>query len=132
MSNNNVKFSTQSTNFWLNVALLVGGLFALSADVVTNVFAAGVSIIAFVGAIRTLVKKPDLKMWLTDANTWVYIANIVLVLLPSVPAEVFQSLYRFFVALFGQDYQGVILAVFSLANILLRWLGTKGLLFNKK
>jgi len=132
MSNNNVKFSTQSTNFWLNVALLVGGLFALSADVVTNVFAAGVSIIAFIGAIRTLIKRPDLRAWLTDANIWVYIANIVLVLLPSVPAEVFQNLYRFFVSLFGQDYQGVILAVFSLANILFRWLSTKGLAFNKK
>jgi len=132
MSNNNVKFSTQSTNFWLNVALLVGGLFALSADVVTNVFAAGVSIIAFVGAFRSLVQKPDLRAWLTDANTWVYLANILLVLIPSIPVDMFRHMYDFFVSLLGKDYQGVILALFSLTNIVLRWLGTKGLLFNKK
>lgn len=116
------KFSWLSTNFALNLALFAAGLFLISQQQVTAAAAAISSIAAFVGVVREALKKgPQWREWLLDSNTWVYLAAIVTTFLPTLPIEVFEQLGRLIASLLGQNYQGAVLAAFTLLNILYRY-----------
>lgn len=110
-----------STNFALNVALLIGGLFAaLQPSDVSAAVAAGVTLVSFVGILRRVIYSFDLRRWLADSNTWVYLATIVITFVPSLPVELFEQLGNLFAGILGGNYQAVLLALFSLANIIYR------------
>lgn len=120
--NKSQKFSWLSTNFALNLALLVAGIFLISQQQVTAAAAAIASIAAFVGVVREALKTgPKWREWLLNSNTWVYLAAIVTTFLPTLPVEAFEQLGRLIASLLGQNYQGAVLAAFSLLNILYRY-----------
>ncbi len=114
-----------STNFALNLALLVGGLFAmLQPDEIRNAVGAAVSLVSFVGIARQAVKSVNVKRWLMDTNTWVYLASIVMTFLPSLPIELFTSLGDAISAMLGGNYQAAVLALFTFVNILYKIITT--------
>lgn len=123
MSNSNSqKFSWLSTNFALNLALLVAGVFLISEQEVDRAAYAAASLTAFVGVVREAVKSgPRWREWLTNSNTWVYLATIVTTFLPTLPVEVFEHLGQFVASILGQNYQGAVLAAFTIVNILYRY-----------
>lgn len=110
----------QSTNFYIALILAVGGLFVgfpedAARELVGQVFA----LIASGAAIRNWAKnagKPVIAR-LGGANFWNYVATVVLALVPAFPPEMFDALQQLAANVIGQNWQGVIMAVFSIATI---------------
>lgn len=116
-------FSWFSTNFALNVVLLVGGLFAISERESTSAVAAAFTLVSFVGVVREAFKAGiQWRQWLTSSNTWTYIASIVTVFLPTLPIEVFQLIGSLVEGILGRNYQGAVLSAFALINLLYRYI----------
>lgn len=118
-----IGFSWFSTNLALNVVLLVGGLFAISQEDSASAVSAAITLVSFVGVVREAFKTaPRWREWLMSSNTWVYLASIVTVFLPTLPVEVFDLLGQFIASILGQNYQGAVLSAFALINLLYRYI----------
>ncbi len=108
-----------STNFALNVVLLIGCAFVgFSQDQAANGVGAFAALIAAVGAIRESVKGVDLKSWALNSNTWAYLGTIVVTFIPTLPVEFFQHLGDLARNAVGGNWQGILVSLFSIGTIL--------------
>lgn len=112
----------KSSNFWTAVVLAVGGLFVgfqpeLGSGLVVQVF----GLLASAKAVREYFKQDvvvDAGGAVNNSNWWNYIAVIVTSFIPSLPGEFFDSLQNVMTELINGNWQGVLVALFSLATIL--------------
>lgn len=112
----------QSSNFWTNVVLAVGGLFVgfqpeLGADLVIQLF----GFLAAAKAVRTYFRnKPEVDAGaaVNNSNWWGYVATVVTSFVPSLPGEFFDSIQEVVSSLMGGNWQGALVALFSIATIL--------------
>jgi len=110
-----------STNFLLAVILLVGGLFVgfpagEASKIVSGLFA----LIGSIGALRVFFKNAefDPKKWITNSNTWNYLATILISLFPVLTPDLFPALRAIVEAAMGGNWQGILTAVMSLFTII--------------
>lgn len=110
-----------STNFILAVVLLIGGLFVgfpegEAAKVVQTMF----TLIGSVGVFRTFFKNAefDPKKWITNSNTWNYLATIFIALFPALTPEFFAAVKSVVEAGLGGNWQGILTALISLSTII--------------
>lgn len=112
----------RSSNFWTAVVLAIGGLFVgfqpeLGIDLVMQAF----GLFAVGKAFREyFATKPkvDAGQAVNNSNWWNYIATIVTAFLPQLPGEFFDSLQEVMSNLLAGNWQGVLVALFSIATIL--------------
>jgi len=112
----NVKDKLLSTNFILNFGLMLAGVFAISADVVTQSVALVGGIIGFVGIARTALKDAKfqgLKKF-ADPNVYSYAFAALAAVLPIV-GDLTPYLGRLIDALAVKDWGAVGSAVIALA-----------------
>lgn len=110
-----------STNFWVALALALGGIFVGFPEgeakiVVESLFAGAAGIFA----LREKLKNSsiDWKAWIASKNTWNYLATAVVAIIPAIPLELFQRLGELAAAILGGNWQGIAAAVFSIATII--------------
>lgn len=111
----------QSTNFWIAVVLAVGGLFVGFPENDARLFVEGLfALIASAGVIRERLKDAtiDWQSWIKSANTWNYLAAIIIAIAPAIPADLFLRLRELADAVLGGNWQGIITALFSIGTIL--------------
>lgn len=117
-----VKKWWQSSNFWTDIIMIIAAVFV---GFPTEDGTAGVTaIFALIGAgkaIREFLKsgvKPSILKPLQDSNFWNYVATVAVAIIPSIPIEIFDSLQIIASNLIGGNWQGAIVAAFSLVTIL--------------
>lgn len=118
---NNFDF-LKSSNFWTAVVLAIGGLFVgfqeeLGSNLVISVF----GLLASGKAVREYFKtKPavDAGKAVNNSNWWNYIATIVTAFVPQLPGEFFSGMQELLSNLLTSNWQGVLVALFSIATIL--------------
>jgi len=121
----NVKKWYQSSNFWTAVVLLIGGAFVgFPEEIGTQ--AVGL-IFALIAGGKTLQNffdnaKFNAKLWLSDANFWNYFGAIIVALVPTLPTETILHLETAVTSAIGGNWQGMIIALFSLGTILYKML----------
>ena len=119
--NINIKF-WQGTNFWIALTLAIGGLFVgFPADDARLLIGSLFATITGAALVREKVKgleRVDWKTWLKSPNTWNYIAAFVTAIIPTIPAQLFTDLRSLIDALLGGNWQGIAIAIFSIANML--------------
>lgn len=111
----------QSSNFWTAAVLMIGGAFVgfpeqIGTEVVGLIFgliAGGKSLQNFLDN-----AKLDMKAWAADANFWNYLGTIIVAIVPTLPAETITHLETAVVNAIGGNWQGMIIALFSLGTIL--------------
>lgn len=112
----------QGTNFWISLVLAAGGLFVgfpegEARNLVGGVFA----LIGTAGVFREKLKglaRVSWGDWIKSANTWNYIAAIVVSIVPTLPADLFARLRELIDAILGGNWQGIITALFSIGTML--------------
>lgn len=123
MREQKISLNLTSSNFWTAVALAIAGFFVgFPEDAATNGVEYVVGIIGAVKAIREYFKqygvKPDIEHAVNSSNFWNYISVIVVTLVPTIPVEMIDSVRDVAVNIIGQNWQGVLVGVFSLVTIL--------------
>lgn len=110
----------QSTNFWTAAVLAIGGFFVGFPEGEASGAVAGIfAIIATAFGIRNKVKGTvPFREWITAANTWNYIGAAAVSLVPNLPPELFSSIRDLLQSIFGGNWQGITVGVFSLATII--------------
>lgn len=111
----------QSTNFWISVLLAGGALFVgfpegQARDLVASMF----GLISAFGVVRNYFKTGPQFEWkkFGSANFWNYVAAFVTAMVPvNLPPELFTSLQDMASAIIGGNWQGILVAVFSVASI---------------
>ena len=111
----------QSTNFWTAVVLLVGSVWVgfpegAAGQAVGAVFA----LVASGAIIRNFVKsagKPNLLQALMSSNFWAQLGTVVVSVLPLIPAQAITDLETIVQSILGGNWQGAIVAAFSLIKI---------------
>ena len=120
----NAKTTTQpwqSSNFWIAVVLAIGGLFVgFPQDEARWIVEALFGIVASAGLFREKLKSAqiDWKAWIRSANTWNYIAAVLIALIPAIPADLFVRLRDLADASLSGNWQGIATALFSIGTIL--------------
>ena len=117
----NIKEKIFSTNFALNLVLLLGGLFVGFSEVeASKLVMTVVSVIGSVGLFRTFFKNAqlDAMAWIRNANTWGYIGQIGIVLFPQLTPELFSGIRQIIESAVGGNWQAVVSAIFALIPII--------------
>jgi len=112
----------QSANFWTAVVLVIGGLFVgfpaeAAENTVLNIF----TLIAGSMGIREWLKgkpKLDPEKAVNRSNWWNYLATVVISIFPNLPPEILTQLEEAVGSAIAGNWQGLIVAVFSIATIL--------------
>ena len=115
----NIKKALQDQNFWLAVVLIIGGFWTgFSSEDATALISTLFVLIAGVGQFANFFKNAntDWRKWLTNSNFWTYLGVIVVALIPSVDAELFQAIQKVAVDAINQNWQGVIGGLFTLVT----------------
>ena len=122
-----VKKWYQSSNFWTAAVLLIGGAFVgfpeqIGTEIVGLLFA----LIAGGKTLQNFFDNAqfDVKSWLNDANFWNYLGTLVVALVPTLPADTIIHLETAVTSAIGGNWQGMIIALFSLGTILYKVLKT--------
>lgn len=114
--------SLESSNLWTNIVMIIAGLFVgFPTEAGLSGVAAIFALLASGKAIRTYLKesaKVDWKSALQNSNLWNYIGVVVVAVIPNLPAGIMESLQEIARNAIGGNWQGVVIAVFSLATIL--------------
>lgn len=112
----------ESANFWTAVVLALGGLFVgFPAEAASNTVA---NIFVLIGGgmgIREWIKgKPKFSPTeaLNRSNWWNYIGTVAVALVPQIPVAVIDEMERAVQAALGGNWQGLIVALFSIATII--------------
>ncbi len=112
----------KSSNFWTAIVLAIGGLFVgfpeeAGATIVNQLF-------ALLGTGKLLHEyfktrpQADYKGAVNRSNWWNYIGVIVTTAIPALPGNFTDGLEDLFRSLLSANWQGVLIALFSLATIL--------------
>lgn len=113
----------ESSNFWTAVALIIGGLFVGfpvedAEGGVLNLF----GIVGAFKAVREYFKqykpKADIEKAINSSNFWNYIGVVVVSIVPNIPAGFIENIQELVVSAVGQNWQGVLVALFSIATII--------------
>ena len=121
-----LKEAVKGTNFWFSLVLLFGGLFIgfpenEARNAVSALFAVISSIFFFRGFFKNAIF--DVKNWLNDANTWNYIAAILISIIPNFPEDIVPSIGELIRAIHEGNTQGILIALFSLITIIAKLFG---------
>lgn len=125
------KYFWQSTNFWIALTSLLGALVVgfdseLGQKFVMEVFA----VFASGGMLRNFFKENGLKFDWTQVGTsnfWAQLGIIVTTVSGAVlPDELFNTLQEAAQAVFTQNWQALLVAMFSLATIIWNLVKDKG------
>ncbi len=112
----------QSSNFWTNVVLLLSGLFVgFPQGEATNAIAAIFALVVSGKMIYNWVKagvKIDFAGWISNSNNKTYLAALITAIFPLFPGTVFDPLWQALQALFSQNWQGFLVAILTLVNII--------------
>ena len=112
----------RSSNFWTAVVLAVGGLFVgFQPQLGTDLVMQAVGLLAVGKALREYFKtkpKVDAGKAVNNSNWWNYIATIVTAFLPQLPGEFFEAMQEVMSNLLAGNWQGMLVALFSIATIL--------------
>lgn len=116
-----IKDKILSTNFLLNFGLMLSGLFAISADVVTQGIATVTGVIGLVGIARESLKGAKFQGFkkLADPNVYSYLFAALTAVLPFL-GELTPGLGRLIEALAVQDWGAVGSAVIALAVVVFK------------
>lgn len=116
-----IKDKILSTNFLLNFGLMLSGLFAISADVVTQGVATVTGVIGLVGIAREALKNAKFQGLgkLSDPNVYSYLFAALTAVLPFV-GELTPSLGRLVEAIAVKDWGAVGSAVIALAVVVFK------------
>jgi hypothetical protein len=115
----------QSSNFWTAVVLVIGGFFVGFPEVAGTEAVAGVFALIAVGkTLHNYFKTAafDWRSWLDDANFWNYLATVVVAVFPTLPSGAIENLETAVRSAIGGNWQGLIIALFSLGTILYKTL----------
>jgi ABC-type xylose transport system permease subunit len=121
MSNTTPLKFWQGTNFWAALFLFVFGIFAVTVEyevgqIVGYVF----GLFGAIMAVREKLKgaQVDWKRWAGSKNTWNYLATVIVAIVPGIPLELFEHLATLAQSLLGGNWQGALVALFSIGTIL--------------
>lgn len=117
-----------SSGFWNGLVLAVSGLFVgfptgAASDAVSAIFALVTSGMAIRSGLSG--KHPDWRAWLANKNTWNYLGATIVAILPTVPVGLFQEIGNAVSAALGGNWQGILVAVFSIGTMIYYWLRPK-------
>ena len=122
-----IKQALQDQNFWLALTIIIGGFWTgfsqeAAAGIVSTVFV----LVAGIGQFANFFKnaETDWRKWLTNSNFWTYLSVIVVALIPSVDAELFQAIQKVAVDAINQNWQGVIGGLFTLVTFVYKIITT--------
>lgn len=111
----------QSTNFWVNVAMLVlGGFIGFSQAMAEDIIGAVFGVFAAFTSIRNFLKDAsfDFKKWVTDSNFWNYLAAVAIAIFPMIPGSLFAALEDVLINAINGNWQAAIIAGITLVNII--------------
>jgi hypothetical protein len=112
----------QSANFWIILTTgVIGGFFVGFPREAVSAGIGALFALVYSGAILRDAfadLKFDWKKAIGDKNWWNYLAGIIVMLIPSIPLEVFDQLAEIAAAALGGNWQGVLVGVFGLLTIL--------------
>lgn len=112
----------QSTNFWISVLLALGALFVgFPEGEAKNLVASMFGLISAFGVIRNYFKAGPQFDWkkFGSVNFWNYVAAFLTAMVPvNLPPELFSRMQELAQAIIGGNWQGILVAVFSVASIL--------------
>lgn len=116
-----VKQWWQSSNFWTALVLMAGGFFVGFPEETASGFVG--LIFAIIAGGKTLQNyltnaNLDWRKWLNDANFWNYLGALLITIVPTLPVGLMDSLQNAVQAALGGNWQGMIIALFSLGTIL--------------
>lgn len=112
----------KSSNFWTAVMLAIGGIFVGFPQDAGAVVAE--QFFALLGTGKLLHEyfktKPgtDVNGAVNRSNWWNYIAVILTSAIPAIPGSLINDLQTFLSSLLSSNWQGVLVALFSIATIL--------------
>lgn len=113
----------KSVNFWLAIVMLIGGAYVGfpegdAGDAVQAIF----QLFASGGIVYNFLKlnKPNFRQLLQNSNTYVYLGVIVTGFFPDIPGQAFTDIESIVRSILGGNWQGAIVAAFSLIGILFR------------
>jgi hypothetical protein len=111
----------QGTNFWVSLALAIGGLWSgFSESDATNAIGYFFALVGSVFAIREKIKDSTInwREWISSPNTWQYLAAVFISIFPTLSPELFQRINDLVASLISGNWQGVIGAAFSILTML--------------
>lgn len=111
----------QSSNFWTAAVLLIGGAFiGFPEEIGTNIVNLLFALIAGGKTLQNFFDnaKFDIKKWAGDANFWNYLGTLLVALIPTLPTETILHLESAVTSALGGNWQGMIIALFSLGTII--------------
>jgi hypothetical protein len=112
----------QSSNFWTAVVMAVGGLFVGFPEGLGEQFVAELFALLGTGKLlREYIKsRPAVNAGeaVNRSNWWNYIGVIITSIVPMIPGEFIDSLQNVLSNLLSSNWQGVLVALFSIATIL--------------
>lgn len=109
----------QSTNFIVTVVLFLGGMFVGFPDTEAgNLVRLFVQLTAGILMFRNFFKtaKLDLKAWIGNANTLNYLYTILVTLAPGVDSSIIGHVVELIKAAMGGNWQGILVALGSIAT----------------
>lgn len=122
-----IKQALQDQNFWLALTIIIGGFWTGfsqedAAGIVSTVFV----LVAGIGQFANFFKNAntDWKKWLTNSNFWTYLSVIVVALVPSLDAQLFQAIQKIAIDAINQNWQGVIGGLFTLVTFVYKIITT--------
>lgn len=112
----------QSSNFWTDIIMILAVIFVgFPEQAGISGVAAVFGILAAFKAIRQYFNtgpKPDFKKAIKDSNFWNYIATAAVAIIPGIPVELFDHAESIAVNIIDGNWQGVLVALFSIGTIL--------------
>jgi hypothetical protein len=118
---NKLQASLHGTNFWVSIVLFIGGLFVgFPTDLAAETVDYWVAGIAGIFAVREKLKSStiDWRAWLGNTNTFAYLGTVITALIPVIPMQLFTDLASLAQAALGGNWQGIVVAAFSIATII--------------
>ena len=123
-----LKQALENQNFWIAFVLMIGGFWMwrdseTTGDLVNKVFV----VIAGVATIGNYIKDSDFnfKEWIVNANFWNYLAVIVTMIIPTIPADGITAIQDLVTNLLGGNTEGLIASIFTLATFIYKVVTTK-------
>lgn len=112
----------QSSNFWTDIIMILAIVFVgFPQEAGIGGVAAIFGILAAGKAVREYLAtgpKPAWKEALKNSNFWNYLATAAVAIVPGLPPEIFNSTEEITKNLIDENWQGAIVAAFSLITIL--------------
>lgn len=113
----------QSSNFWTAITMVIGAFFGsqFPEEAATGAINQLFLLLGSGKAIQEWLStgpKPDIRVALSSVNFWNYLAAIGVAIIPALPGELFSRLQELAVSLIGGNWQGALVAAFSIVTIL--------------